>query len=944
MKKILLSLFSIGLFGTSIAQSLSVETVQVHTGMVGTVNLAGYTTYRVYVNLDSPNDFVSAVGGDINRPVQLNCEGTVFQSALGSNLGKDINNALFPFFPAEAFDSWLTIDVENTSTPNTFLGAVQDNAQQYLVAFNAGGSFEINTLVGGGWFTLFPSDNGYAGADLKVLLMQITTNGPFCGTLNVDYFNEGVQANLVQANNMSFCSTPGEIFGCMDTEATNYNPNATQQDFSCEYPCGISVTYAITSPLCGGQSNGAVTVNIDGAIGAAYLSWNGGPFQVIYTKTNLAAGNYTVSILDGQGCTFNEVVNVPGPAPITGSISVNSGCSNQANVTITGNFSGGTAPFMYGLTNGNYTSSSPVFTNLGTGLYVVFAIDANGCTGQTSQASVSNPGTINIGAVTATNVSCSGLANGSISATATGGVGGFTYSINGTNYFANGGMFTNVAEGVYTFYAKDGNGCVQNTAPITISALTGYSIFGSVASAVVCNDDANGSIQTGLVGSTTGMVSYGLEMGVYDNPTGVFTGLPAGTYTVYAIDGAGCPSVSAPVTLTNPAALELTLASTVECFGDANTGVMATVDNAVGAVTYSVDGGASGDETILAGLDFGMYTIVAMDENGCQASASIDFAEPTAIGTNLIVVDLNCNADSSGMVTLIADGGSGDLTYSIDGGAFGDSSIFGDLAAGDYVITAMDENGCSVATNATVSEPAAINVNTSSVNVLCNSGTNGSVTAVATGGVGTFTYSNNGGPTNTTGVFNNLGAGNNTITVTDGNGCQATGAAEVTEPEPLQLDGTATGDTGGGNGGVNITVEGGTAPYTYLWSNGAITEDITGLTGAAYSVTVTDANGCTTTQSFNVSVGVFELIAGLNVSLFPNPSQGEFFLNIEGLNGEKVFWQVTDARGRVVAGQEMFDNAGSVRSLVDLTQAADGMYFLLLNVNGMTGTMKLVKH
>jgi len=189
-----------------------------------------------------------------------------------------------------------------------------------------------------------------------------------------------------------------------------------------------------------------------------------------------------------------------------------------------------------------------------------------------------------------------------------------------------------------------------------------------------------------------------------------------------------------------------------------------------------------------------------------------------------------------------------------------------------------------------------------------------------------------------------LGAGNNMIIVTDENGCQATAEVEVTEPDPLHLDGTATGDTGGGNGSVNINVQGGTAPYTYSWSNGANTEDISGLEGGSYSVTVTDANGCTTTQSFNVSVGVLELVAGMNVSLFPNPSQGEFFLNIEGLNGEKVFWQVTDARGRVVAGEEMFDNAGSVRSLVNLTQASDGMYFLQLNVNGKTGTMKLVKH
>jgi len=944
MKKILLSLFSACLFAVSMAQTISVETVQVHTGMVGTVNLAGYTTYRVYVNFDNTEDFVSAVGGDANRPFELICDGTVYQSALGGNLGNAINPALFPFFPHEAFDSWLTIDVETNSAANTFLGQVQDNTQPFLTTFNQQGSFLINTVVGGGWFTLFPSINGYAGSDLKVLLMQITTNGPFTGCWNVDYFQNGEQANMVQANNMCFSSNPADIFGCMDPAASNYNPAATQQDFSCELPCALDASYSITPTDCAGQNNGAITVDIDGAQGTAYLSWNGGPFQVIYTKTDLAAGNYTVEIEDGNGCTFSDVVTIPGPSPITGTLFVNSGCNNQGNAFVTGNFSGGTPPFMFGLTNGNYTQSSPVFTNLSSGFYTVFAIDSNGCTGQTSQAQVTNPPNINIVNLSSTNASCSGLSNGSISGFATGGVGTFTYSINGMDY-QDSGMFNGVGVGSYVFYAKDSNGCVKESDPISITALTGYSIFASVAEPISCNGGSDGSIQIGLVGSTTGVVSYGLVNGVYNNTSGTFSDLDAGNYTVFAIDEAGCPAVSAIVNLSDPAALGLSLSSTVLCFGDDNTdGIAAVVSNAFGAVMYSIDGGAFESGDVLATLDYDSYDITAMDENGCVASASIDFQEPDAVELIATSTNVLCFDDANGTISIDGNGGVGDIVYSINGGSAQPSGTFTGLAAGSYTVMVMDSNGCSTEDEVTITEPEVVTLSTSSSNVACNGQNNGTVTATADGGTGAFNYTLNGGTPNTTGNFSGLGANTYTVVATDANGCSATSTATVSQPQVLAVTGVATGDTWGGNGAVNITVAGGTGPYTYEWSNDATTEDLTGLTGGPYSVTVTDANGCTATQSFNVSVGVFELIAGLNVAIFPNPSQGEFFLNIEGLNGEKLFLQVTDARGRVVLGEEMFDNSGSVRTLVNLTQVADGMYFLHLNVNGATGTMKLVKH
>jgi hypothetical protein len=193
-----------------------------------------------------------------------------------------------------------------------------------------------------------------------------------------------------------------------------------------------------------------------------------------------------------------------------------------------------------------------------------------------------------------------------------------------------------------------------------------------------------------------------------------------------------------------------------------------------------------------------------------------------------------------------------------------------------------------------------------------------------------------------------LGAGNYSIVVTDALGCEATASTSVSEPSAISVSGTVTGDSGSGDGSINLTVSGGTSGYSYSWSGPnnftASTQNISGLAGGSYSVTVTDANGCTVTESFDVTVGVVELTGGISLNIFPNPSNGLFFLNIDGLSGQNVNWQVTDARGRFVMGKESINNAGFVRELVELTVSSNGMYFLQVNIGGEVANFRMVKH
>ncbi|WP_299686052.1 SprB repeat-containing protein, partial [uncultured Dokdonia sp.] len=165
-------------------------------------------------------------------------------------------------------------------------------------------------------------------------------------------------------------------------------------------------------------------------------------------------------------------------------------------------------------------------------------------------------------------------------------------------------------------------------------------------------------------------------------------------------------------------------------------------------------------------------------------------------------------------------------------------------------VTVTDANGCDVQTTVTVNEGSCQNlaITATATDVSCNGFSDGTASSNTTGGVGPFTYSWSNGATteNITGLV----AGTYTVVVTDAfTGCTNQDTVEVTEPSVLS-GGIAVNNVlcfGDNSGSLNLTVSGGTFPYTFAWSTGATTEDIVDLVAGDYSVVVTDTNGCTIT-------------------------------------------------------------------------------------------------
>ncbi|HLP93644.1 MAG TPA: SprB repeat-containing protein [Saprospiraceae bacterium] len=211
------------------------------------------------------------------------------------------------------------------------------------------------------------------------------------------------------------------------------------------------------------------------------------------------------------------------------------------------------------------------------------------------------------------------------------------------------------------------------------------------------------------------------------------------------------------------------------------------------------------------------------------------------------------NLPNTGVINISVTGGNPTYSYSWtrSGGGSGSGSglTISGLSAGTYTVTVTSGggSGCTATFTAIVTLLPAINIAHTQVNPTCNGSSNGSITLNVTGGTPAYTYLWTGGAT--TANRSGLSAGTYTVTVTDSRNCTNTKSISLTQPAALSLSSVQTPVScfGGNDGSINLTVSGGTPGYTYQWSNGATTMDLSGLTAGTYSVTVKDANNCTAT-------------------------------------------------------------------------------------------------
>ncbi len=703
--------------------------------------------------------------------------------------------------------------------------------------------------------------------------------------------------------------------------------------------CVISATDTITEPnpiipninviteiVCFGGMEASAFITATGGVPPYTFLWsNGSSNDTIF---NLVAGTYTVTITDITGCIKSATISINEPPLLVASIALtNISCFGMADGAAIASASGGTSPYSYNWSNGN---TSNTISNHVAGTYMVTVTDINGCTA-TASAIIVEPVLLTTLVNPPTNTTCFNASNGLATVVPYGGTSPYSYNwSNGSNS----ATASSLASGTYYVTVTDNNGCTSTNSVIINQP---PQLITTISSSVnlLCNGGANGSA---TVNASGGVPPYSYQWSNGSNNTTI-SNLTAGTYTVTVTDNNGCTATNS-VAITQPNVLNAVITPTHILCNAGNSG-SATVTASGGTTPYNYNWSNGSHTATISNLTAGTYSVTVTDANGCTATATTLLTEPTML-TTVINPPTNviCFNSSNGSATVVPTGGTSPYSYNWSNG--NTTATASGLISGTYTVTVTDNNGCTSTNSVFINQPPQLITTISSIiNILCNGGTNGSATVSASGGVPAYSYLWSTGSTGTT--ISNLPAGTYVVTVTDNNGCTATNSVTITQPNPLTANITRTNVLcfGGNTGTAFVTVTGGTTPYSYNWSNGSNSSSISNLVAGTYSVTVTDANGCTATASkvvsqpnvltttmnpptnttcFNASNGSATVVAsGGSIPYSYNWSSGSTSATAAGISSGTYTVTVTDAHGCTATNSVFINQPPQLTSSISST-------------------------
>ena len=651
----------------------------------------------------------------------------------------------------------------------------------------------------------------------------------------------------------------------------------------------LSVAASGTNVTCNGSVDGTVTAAITGGQSPYLYIWSTGDTipSTLNTNTisNLNGGTYVVEITDALGCTdIDSVVVDEAPAISDTAVATNVSCFGGSDGSINLTVTGGVPPYTYLWVPGSDTTED--ISGLTSNVYSYIVLDAYNCV-RSGNILVDQPLPLQLSAGI-TDVTCYGMADGSIDLTVTGGSGPYVYS------WSNGIStedLTSLSAGTYVILVTDSNGCQDS---LSASVNESVSLVLSIASTnVTCNGAGDG---TATATATGGQPPYAYSWNTGES-TSNLDSVGGGTYTVIATDSMGCTATDSVVVDEAPAISDTAVATNVSCFGGSDGSIDLTVTG--GALPYTFLWAPGTDTTEdLSGLPFGVYTYVVIDANLCPIVGNVFVDQPMPLTILQNTTDVTCNGGSDGSITLTIMGGTPPCNVFWSNGDTGTS--ISNLIAGVYIATITDLNGCTVTDSIVISEPTALVLSTAVSGVSCNDGTDGSIDLTVSGGTTPYGYSWSNGEN--TEDISNLSAGTYTVVVTDGNGCVDSASVLLGDPNVMNLAVLLGHVTchGWSDGSIDLNVNGGTSPYGYSWSNGDTTQDLSGVPAATYSVTVTDDNGCTDTLT-SVITEPSEIVTGtISGATQANIGTTEPY-SVTGNTGSTYTWTVTN--GTISSGQ-----------------------------------------
>lgn len=653
-----------------------------------------------------------------------------------------------------------------------------------------------------------------------------------------------------------------------------------EKTFSLQNPLEITADITVSDLVCFDEKDGAITVsNVAGGQGNPVkyyyqIQKDNGTLSVKQESNvfdNLTAGNYTITISDEYSCskTYSVLIDNPDAIYVTANITTGITCSsNLSEVTL--NATGGSGNYTYS-NDGITFTNSPIFeVTLGT--HQFFAKDTNGCISEASaivEIDALNPLTAILD-TSAANVSCAAENGAVLTAIASGGFGDYEYELLDNadvilQNRQNDNSFNGLSSGTFKIrvYSED---CVYTTESYTITEPVALEIQTPVVvSNISCFGNLDGRIVINATGGT-GELVYSIDQIKYES-INVFDNLPAGIYNVTVQDESGC-FVSETVEIIEPDQLSSNAINIKEelCLGSKNASFDLEITGGNPPYKTSLNGAPFIENQLsFQNLEGGKsYVIFIEDAQGCEDFIVVPLQE--AVEVNLSTnTTLSCTNYLSTIEASVNASSSDKVQYSINNGNAQTSGIFTDLASGTYTITAIHENGCEVTEQVIINNPNPLIIEeVSTENILCFGGNNGTVVVTSSGGQGTVSYSIDGTNFQTENTFTNLAKGTYQITIKDELNCEVVSTdVVIDEVDELEVSlkniqqATCVGES---DGGFEIEIVGGNAPYRVQLDNGNFVQDqfiFSDLEGGkTYQIAVLDANDCTTNFTVDLEASV----------------------------------------------------------------------------------------
>ncbi len=602
---------------------------------------------------------------------------------------------------------------------------------------------------------------------------------------------------------------------------------------------------------CGGNNDGLIEVVAEGGSGTFMYSLDNGTPQTSGLFSDLSGGNYIINVQDNSGCSVDYPVELSEDSPLALSLNsvVDAQCEGDFSGSISVTASGGAGMIVYTLDA--VTNDTGVFNGLTVGNYTVTATDEMDCT-DFYNFEILATSTLALQTLMSNDPSCFGENDGQIEVVGNNGQGtNYMYSMDGVNFSAD-GIFSNLSIGNYTVWVQDDSGCTSMEM-YTLSEPNELIQDDLNFTDLSCFDANDGNIQIDYSGGS-GSLTYSIPELSLSNNTGLFENLPQGTFMVEIMDENACQK-SVSVMISGPAEITYDILNTVDsnCDGDPIGSFQIEAAGGSGGFSYEIDGSNNSNGNFEL-LSAGIYNVSITDNNDCQIIVPVNVGSGSDILTDQVMfTPPSCANESDGSIVINASGGTGTLTYELDGET-NTTGMFNNLPEGNYTVVISDEADCELFENFVLNDPeelmaSVLNTTPSS----CDGGGSGTVELNVIGGNGGYQFMVD-GMSNTTGNFSGLSAGDYTATITDLENCMVSVNFSIDGPPAINGFITNQGNVScfGGNDGfvligsdldVDILVDG------VVFDGAALSS----LEAGTYSFVLVTADNCTETLTAEIS-------------------------------------------------------------------------------------------